>query len=439
MAPGWGNGGACRHPGAALACPSMSVFESIALLLGVAALLGYLNTRYLKLPTTIGIMTLSLLFSLLMVGVGLLFPAIETMADQVVGQFDFEDTLLDVLLCYLLFAGALHVDLSDLARQKWAIGLMATAGVLVSTLLVAGAAWLLLPRFGIETQWVPCLLFGALISPTDPVAVLGILKKAGVGKSLETKITGESLFNDGIGVVLFLALLAIATGQHEASLGFVAELFAIEVLGGLAFGAALGFAGYSLLRRIDNYQVEVLITLAMVTGGYVLASRWHLSGPLAMVVAGLMIGNHGRVLAMSDTTRRHLDLFWEMVDEILNAVLFALIGLELLIVSDQFSLATFVLGLMMIGVTLASRAIAVSLPVTLLKPFRSFSEGVVPMLTWGGLRGGISVALALSLPEEAGRGLFLKLTYMIVIFSIAVQGLTVGRLYRRIQRRRQPV
>lgn len=413
----------------------MSVFESIALLLGVAALLGYLNTRYLKLPTTIGIMTLSLLFSLLLVGVGLVFPAIETVADEIVGRFDFEDALLDVMLCYLLFAGALHVDLSDLAKQKWAIGLMATAGVLVSTLLVATATWFLLPLFGIETRWIHCLLFGALISPTDPVAVLGILKQAGVGKSLETKITGESLFNDGIGVVLFLALLAIATGRHEPSVGFIAELFAVEVLGGLGFGAAIGFIGYSLLRRIDNYQVEVLITLAMVTGGYALASHWHLSGPLAMVVAGLMIGNHGRVMAMSDTTREHLDLFWEMIDEILNAVLFALIGLELLIVSDQFSVATFVLGLLMIGVALASRAIAVSIPVALLRPFRSFSDGVVRMLTWGGLRGGISVALALSLPEEAGRSLFLKLTYMVVIFSIAVQGLSVGRLYQRIQRR----
>ncbi len=413
----------------------MSIFESIALLLGVAALLGYLNTRYLKLPTTIGIMTLSLLFSLLLVGVGLVFPAIEAVADEIVGRFDFEDALLDVMLCYLLFAGALHVDLSDLAKQKWAIGLMATAGVLVSTLLVATATWFLLPLFGIETRWIHCLLFGALISPTDPVAVLGILKQAGVGKNLETKITGESLFNDGIGVVVFLALLAIATGRHEPSVGFIAELFAVEVLGGLGFGAAIGFVGYSLLRRIDNYQVEVLITLAMVTGGYALASRWHLSGPLAMVVAGLMIGNHGRVLAMSDTTREHLDLFWEMIDEILNAVLFALIGLELLIISDQFSVATFVLGLLMIAVTLASRAVAVSIPVALLRPFRSFSDGVVRMLTWGGLRGGISVALALSLPEEAGRGLFLKLTYMVVIFSIAVQGLSVGRLYQRIQRR----
>lgn len=410
----------------------MSLFELIGLLLAVAALLGYLNTRFLRLPTTIGIMLLSLAGSLVLVLVGLFVPSIESFAENIVSQVDFEDVLLDVMLSYLLFAGALHVDLSELAKQKWVIALMATVGILISTALVGTATWLILPLFGFEISYLYCLLFGALISPTDPVAVLGILKKAGVGKSLETKITGESLFNDGVGVVLFLALLSIATGQHEASAEHFGKLFAVEVLGGLSLGAALGFAGYFLLRRIDNYQVEVLITLALVTGGYSLASHFHLSGPLAMVVAGLMIGNHGRLLAMSDTTREHLDLFWELVDEILNALLFALIGLELLIVANQFSVQTFLAGLLMIAVVLLCRGIAVSVPVLTLRPFRKFSDGALKMLTWGGLRGGISVALALALPEEAGRSLFLKLTYMIVIFSIAVQGLTVGRLYRSI-------
>ncbi|MEX2581163.1 MAG: sodium:proton antiporter [Verrucomicrobiales bacterium] len=412
----------------------MSLFELIALLLSIAAILGYLNARYLKLPTTIGIMLISLVFSLVLVVAGLFVPPIEAFAVDIVEQIDFGDVLLDVMLSYLLFAGALHVDLSDLARQKWLIALMATLGVVVSTVLVAGAAYFLLPLFGFETQFLYCLLFGALISPTDPVAVLGILKKAGVGKTLETKITGESLFNDGVGVVLFLALLGIATGEHEFSAGYIGELFAVEVFGGIAFGAALGFVGYFLLKNIDNYQIEVLITLAMVTGGYSLASHLHLSGPLAVVVTGLMIGNHGRLLAMSPTTREHLDLFWELVDEILNALLFALIGLELLIVANQFSLQTFVLGLVMIVVVLACRTISVSVPVWTLKPLRRFSKGAIKILAWGGLRGGISVALALALPEEAGRSIFLKLTYMVVIFSIAVQGLTVGRLYRRISR-----
>lgn len=412
----------------------MSLFELIALLLAIAALLGYFNTRYLELPTTIGIMLLSLIVSLALVVIGLFVPSIEQFAENIVAQIDFEDVLLDVMLSYLLFAGALHVDLSELARHKWVIALMATVGVVVSTVLVGTATYFLLPLFGVEIEFLHCLLFGALISPTDPVAVLGILKKAGVGKSLETKITGESLFNDGVGVVVFLALLSIATGQHEFSAAYIGELFAVEVLGGLAFGAALGFLGYYLLRNIDNYQVEVLITLALVTGGYCLASHFHLSGPLAMVMAGLMIGNHGRLLAMSNTTRQHLDLFWELVDEILNALLFALIGLELLIVANQFSWGTFLVGLLMIVVVLLCRAAAVSIPLVTLRPFRKFSDGALKMLTWGGLRGGISVALALALPEEAGRSLFLKLTYMVVIFSIAVQGLTVRRLYQSIAR-----
>ena len=319
-----------------------------------------------------------------------------------------------------------------LARQRRIIALMSTIGVLISTFLIGACVYYLLPVFGVEAKFIYCLLFGALISPTDPVAVLGILKKAGVNKDLETKITGESLFNDGIGVVVFLAILGIATGEHHLSAGHIAHLFAVEALGGVIFGAILGGLGYYMLKTIDNYQIEVLITLALVTGGYALALAIHVSGPLAMVVAGLMIGNQGRAFAMSDQTRKHLDLFWELVDEILNALLFALIGLELILVAQGFHASWMLIGILTIILVLACRFIAVSIPVYSLKPFRNFSYGAIRMLTWGGLRGGISIALALALPKSLGeiRDLFLTMTYFVVIFSIAAQGLTVGKLYQ---------
>ncbi|MEO0415677.1 MAG: sodium:proton antiporter, partial [Verrucomicrobiota bacterium] len=385
----------------------MSVFEIIAIVLTIAAVLGFINHRFVKLPTTIGIMLFSMLFSLCLVIAGQFIPAIGDAANSVIGQVDFEEVLLDVMLSYLLFAGALHVDLSNLAKQSKLIAIMATLGVCLSTFLVGTVMYYLLPLFGIEIQYIYCLLFGALISPTDPVAVLGILKKAGVRKSMETKITGESLFNDGVGVVVFLAILGISKGKLEFTFGDIAHLFAVEALGGIVLGLVLGFIGFWMLRTIDNYQIEVLITLALVTGGYAFALALHLSGPLAMVVAGLMIGNQGRLLAMSETTREHLDLFWELIDEILNALLFALIGLELILVADKVQPIWLGIGALTIVVVLACRFVAVSVPVTILRPFQKFSPGVIRMLTWGGLRGGISGALALALPKEGGRDLFL--------------------------------
>ena len=285
-------------------------------------------------------------------------------------------------------------------------------------------------NFGVEFSYIYCLLFGALVSPTDPMAVLGILKTAGVPKSLETKITGESLFNDGVGVVVFLAILGIATGKSDGSFGDVAHLFLLEAGGGVVLGAIFGAIAYFLLKTMDNYQVEVLVTLALVMGVYSLALALHMSGPLAMVVAGLMIGNHGRRLAMSDTTRDHLDKFWELIDEVLNAMLFVLIGLEFLILS--ITSRNVLLGLIGIPVVLLARLIAVSIPIAILKPFKQFSKGVVPILTWGGLRGGISVALALAIPAGPQREVFLTMTYVIVIFSIAVQGLTLKPLIKKV-------
>jgi len=410
----------------------MGILDISALLLSLAALFSYLNYRYFKLPTAIGLMLISLGASRLVVLSGELgFVEFEAYAEQILAGVDFDETLLHGMLSFLLFAGALHVNLQDLARQKWVIGSMATFGVLTSTVLVGGMTWLVSTWLGLGLPFIYCLLFGALISPTDPIAVLSILKSAGAPKSLETKITGESLFNDGIGVVIFLVLLGVVTGG-DLSAGEVAGLFVQEAIGGLVFGLVLGGLGYYLLKDVDEYQVEVLITLALVMGGYSLALALHLSGPIAVVVAGLLIGNHGRHLAMSDRTREHLDTFWELLDETLNAVLFVLIGLELLLISFQGEYL--VAAALLIPAVLLARFVSVGLPVGVLRLRRDFTKNVVKLLTWGGLRGGISVALALSLPEGPERDLLLAVTYAVVIFSIAVQGLSLGPLVGRLIR-----
>ena len=333
------------------------------------------------------------------------------------------------MLGFLLFAGALHINLHDLLEKKWSIGLLATCGVLISTLIIGTATWWIVGWFGLQLHFLYCLLFGALISPTDPIAVLGILKTAGAPKSLEIKITGESLFNDGVGVVVFLALLGIATGTHEASVAEISVLFLQEAVGGAVCGLVFGYVVYHLLQRVDNYQVEVLLTLALVMGGYAFADAFHLSGPIAMVVAGLLIGNQGRHMAMSEATQQHVDIFWELIDDVLNAVLFVLIGLEVLILT--FTWDYLMIGLIMIPLVLFARFAAVGVPVTLLRPVQSFSPGVIPILTWSGLRGGISIALALSLPSGPERDIIVAVTYVLVIFSIVVQGLTVGALVKR--------
>lgn len=411
----------------------MNLLDTTAILLTLAAVFGYVNHRVFKLPTSIGILLIGLGLSVLL----LLFGGenLRTSADHFVSQIDFNRTVMNGMLSFLLFAGALHVNLEDLRDQKWVVAILASVGLIVSTFLVGSISYFVFSWAGLAVPYLWCLVFGSLISPTDPVAVLGILKKVGVPKSLETKITGESLFNDGVGVVVYLVLVGLAMGQAGATVSSVSQLFLVEVGGGLLLGGVLGYLAYWMLKTIDNYQIEVLITLALVTGGYQLASSWHLSGPLAMVVAGLMIGNQGRVMAMSETTRRNLDLFWELIDEVLNALLFLLIGLEIFIL--DWSIPATIAGVSLVAVVLASRMCAVSLPVVILRRSKEFSPGVIRILTWGGLRGGISVALALALPKdgsltEGARQAILMATYIIVIFSIAVQGLSLKPVITRL-------
>ena len=406
----------------------MKLFNILAILITLSAGFSYINHRFIRLPTTIGIMAISLLVSLGLIALGTLGFGLEDDARILLNSIDFDETLLHGMLSFLLFAGALHVNLVDLMRQKYIIGTLATLGVIGSTFIIGLASWWVLGRLGIDLPFIYCLLFGALISPTDPIAVMGILKKAGVPASLETKITGESLFNDGVAVVVFLVILQIATGTQDVTAASVAALFIKEALGGLIFGLIIGGTAYWMLKSVENYQVEILITLALVTGGFALADTLHLSGPIAIVVAGLLIGNHGRMLAMSKEVRDHLDKFWELVDEILNAVLFVMIGLEVLILT--FNRSYFLAGIILIPLLLAARFICVGIPVVILKRFRTFSPRVIKIMTWGGLRGGISVALALSLPAGPNREVILAITYIIVVFSIIVQGLTIGKLVK---------
>ncbi len=402
----------------------------------ITALLAYLNHRFVGLPTSIGVMATALVFSLFLVGLDAagLGIGLRQHEESLLRSIDFSTVLMQGMLSLLLFAGALHVDLSELKAHRWTVGALAVFGTLLSTLAVGFGMWLALPLVGLPLPLIFCLLFGALISPTDPIAVMGILKSAGAPKELELVIAGESLFNDGVGVVIFSLLLAVLGGAAVPTAGQGLQLLLHEAGGGLLFGLALGYATFLLLRSVDNYQVEVLLTLAAVTGGYALASKLHVSGPLAMVVAGLIIGNHGRALAMSDTTRRYLDMFWELLDEILNAVLFVLIGMEVILIT--FSLNELAAAAVATIVTLLARALTVGLPVAALTSAFNLPVGSWKVLTWGGLRGGISVALALSLPPSGARDTVLALTYGVVVFSILVQGLSVGSVTRSAMRGR---
>lgn len=407
----------------------MNFFQISTMLIVLTALFSYFNYRRLKLPTTIGVLLISLILSLLLILLSRFGFSMEQRAAELLVRVGFNEALLHGMLAFLLFAGALPLDLEDFHEQKGSISLLATAGVLTSTFIVGGLAYGVLHWFALQVPFLYCLLFGALISPTDPVAVLGLIQRVGLPKSLETKILGESLFNDGFGVVVFTVLLQLAKEEHGLSVTGIGGLFLQEAFGGILLGLAAGWLTYALLKQVDEYQVEILLTLALVMGGYALAELLHVSGPLAIVVAGLLIGSHGRSFAMSETTRRNLDTFWELIDEILNGVLFVLIGLEILVI--PLTAGHLLAGLAIIPVALLARWISAGGAIRLLRIGRSIAPGTITLITWGGLRGGLSVAMALSLPPGPERQIILVMTYVVVVFSILVQGLTLSRVAKR--------
>lgn len=410
----------------------MTLLQIASLLIVLAGVFGAINYLFLKLPSTIGILVVALFASFAVIASDALFPALtveERIRAQVL-ELEFSDALLEGMLGLLLFAGALHVKLSDLRKAWLVISLMATVGIGLSTAIVGfGFSWFT------GMPLMIALVFGALISPTDPVAVLGVLREAKLPKSLETKIAGESLFNDGVGYVVFLVLVGLAfaaEGSNGSGLADAARLFVQEALGGVVLGLVLGWLTFRVMRLIDDYSLEVLITLGLAFGGYELAVWLHVSAPIMAVCAGLLIGDIGAKHGMSEETRQYVDAFWKMIDEILNAVLFLMIGIEVFAVAFETDLL--IAGFMAIFLSLLARLIAVSLPVLLLKPFRRFSAGIIPIMTWGGLKGGISVALALSLPDGEWTPAILTATYIVVIFSIIVQGLTVTKVAERAGR-----
>jgi monovalent cation:H+ antiporter, CPA1 family len=415
----------------------MDTVKLISIIISLSAVLAYLNIRFLKLPSTIGLMVLSLVLSTILILVASAVSLDDFLKDTL-AKINFSGFLLDFMLGFLLFAGALHTNIDKLRKSRGPILTFATIGTLISTFLVGGALYLLLPLLDYRVEFIYCLLFGALISPTDPIAVLSILKKAGISESIEAKITGESLFNDGVGVVVFLTLITIARqGIGETDASDIAILLLEEVGGGVVLGLVLGFIGFKMMKRIDHYQTEVLITIAIVMGGSALAPLFHFSGALAMVVAGLFIGNKGAAEAMSTTTNDYVHKFWEMIDEILNAILFVLIGLELLVIPLQ---PGFVLvGLICIFILLLARLLSLAIPSLLFRFSYEFPKSTYIIMTWGGLRGGISIALALSLPDGMQRNLLVAITYIIVLFSIIVQGLTLEKLVQRLRKASGPI
>lgn len=412
----------------------MDYFTIASVLIVLSALFSYINVKFLKLPITIGLMLITIVFTVVVVAIGQFDDTLLVTEKELITQIDFETVLLDIMLSFLLFAGALHTNFNQLKIQRGPVLAFATLGVLVSTFLVGILMYFMFGAFGYHIDFIYCLLFGALISPTDPIAVLGILKKVGAPKNLEAKIVGESLFNDGVGVVVFLTIFSIAKSPNAAiEVSEILQLFGVEVLGGIALGLLLGYITYKLMKSIDNYEVEVIITIATVMGGSLLAHQLHMSAPLAMVTAGLIVGHDTiRSSAMSEITETYVDKFWEMIDVLLNAVLFIMIGMEMLVL--QFQLNYIIAGLIAVPLVLLCRYISLWLPIKFYAKKLQFIPKTNLIMTWGGLRGGISIALALTLTQEMHRELFLVITYIIVVISIIGQGLTVEPIIKRLSK-----
>ena len=415
----------------------MTIFEMSAILTVIAAIFGYINHRVIKLPSVIGLMTIASFFSLTLIFLKVIgISGVTNFIQDNLSQIDLENLVLEIMLPFLLFAGALHVNLNDLFNRRFAIFSFATISLLISSFLIGVLIYFTSKLFGNPLPYVFCFLFGALISPTDPIAVLGVMRKTQTPDSLKVKIVGESLFNDGFGVVIFLIILRFSLGSAESDFDLMINLKSIalfllqEVAGGILLGLIIGSIGYFAMKTIDDHGLEILISVALVIGSYSLARNLHLSAPLTIVVVGLLIGNHGRHLAMSEQTRKNVDTFWELIDELLNAILFLLIGFELVLLPfNQISLGSvLIVSLCAIPIVLFSRLVGIGVPITILRSLgRQFSTNAIRIITWAGLRGGISLALALSIPEGKERNSILIMTYTIVVFSILVQGLTLGR------------
>lgn len=406
---------------------AMELYYSFSILIVLAAVFSYLNLRFLKLPSTIGIMLIAMLASISLVALGKSYPHLSIQFSNIIASVDLSEVLMGAMLNFLLFAGAIHISLHDLRKQRIPIMIFSTLGVIISTIVVGVLLYFTFILLHASVPLIQCLVFGALISPTDPIAVIAILKKAGIRKSIEIKVAGESLFNDGVAVVLFAVLLELAQGS-EVDLTFirVAGLFIQEAGGGLLVGLLLGYIGSHGIKRINSYNVTVMVTLAIVMGGYLITRYLHISGPLTMVAAGLVIGNYGKEVAMSAMDKDYLDKFWELIDEILNAMLFLIMGFELLLIPDlrQYWL----IGSLSIVIVLLARFFSIWLPIRIIPNIGKFDRKTITILVWGGLRGGVSVALALTIDKHLHQDLFLAITYYVVVFSIVVQGLSIGKL-----------